>query len=49
MGQSYGGYMTLAAATFAPAEFAAHIDLFGISDLKSLVEGFPTYWESAMP
>lgn len=49
MGQSYGGYMTLAAATFAPTEFAAHIDLFGISDLKSLVEGFPTYWESAMP
>ena len=48
MGQSYGGYMTLAAATFAPTEFAAHIDLFGISDLKSLVEGFPVYWESAM-
>jgi dipeptidyl aminopeptidase/acylaminoacyl peptidase len=49
MGESYGGYMTLAAATFAPTAFAAHIDLFGIADLKSLVEGFPTYWESAMP
>jgi dipeptidyl aminopeptidase/acylaminoacyl peptidase len=47
MGQSYGGYMTLAAATFAPTEFAAHIDLFGISDLKSLVESFPTYWASS--
>jgi len=48
MGQSYGGYMTLAAAAFAPTAFAAHVDLFGISDLKSLVEGFPVYWESAM-
>jgi dipeptidyl aminopeptidase/acylaminoacyl peptidase len=47
MGQSYGGYMTLAAATFAPTEFAAHIDLFGIADLKSLVESFPTYWASS--
>jgi dipeptidyl aminopeptidase/acylaminoacyl peptidase len=47
MGQSYGGYMTLAAATFAPTEFAAHVDLFGIADLKSLVESFPVYWASA--
>jgi dipeptidyl aminopeptidase/acylaminoacyl peptidase len=47
MGGSYGGYMTLAAATFAPTEFAAHIDLFGVSDLKSLVESFPAYWASA--
>ena len=47
MGQSYGGYMTLAAATFTPKEFAAHIDLFGIVDLKSLVESFPTYWASS--
>jgi dipeptidyl aminopeptidase/acylaminoacyl peptidase len=46
MGQSYGGYMTLAAATFAPSEFAAHVDLFGIADLKSLVESFPVYWAS---
>ncbi len=44
MGASYGGYMTLAAATFAPTEFAAHVDLFGVSDLKSLVESFPPYW-----
>ncbi len=47
MGQSYGGYMTLAAATFAPTEFAAHVDLFGITDLKSLVESFPVYWASS--
>ena len=44
MGGSYGGYMALAAATFTPNEFAANIDYFGISDIKSLVEGFPAYW-----
>jgi dipeptidyl aminopeptidase/acylaminoacyl peptidase len=44
MGGSYGGYMALAAATFTPTEFAAVVDLFGVSDLKSLVEGFPAYW-----
>jgi dipeptidyl aminopeptidase/acylaminoacyl peptidase len=44
MGGSYGGYMALAAAAFAPEEFAANVDFFGISDLKSLVESFPAYW-----
>ena len=44
MGGSYGGYMALAAETFAPTEFAANVDLFGVSDLKSLVESFPAYW-----
>ncbi len=48
-GGSYGGYMTLAAAAFAPTEFAAHVDYFGVSELKSLVEQFPAYWESGMP
>ena len=46
MGGSYGGYMALAAATFTPTEFAAEVDLFGVSDLKSLVESFPPYWAS---
>ncbi len=46
MGGSYGGYMALAAATFTPTEFAALVDLFGVSDLKSLVESFPPYWAS---
>jgi dipeptidyl aminopeptidase/acylaminoacyl peptidase len=44
MGASYGGYMTLAAATFFPKEFAAHVDISGFSDLKTLVESFPAYW-----
>jgi dipeptidyl aminopeptidase/acylaminoacyl peptidase len=36
--------MALAAATFAADEFAASVDFFGVSDLKSLVESFPAYW-----
>lgn len=47
MGGSYGGYMALAAATFTPGEFAALVDYFGVSDLKSLVESFPPYWTAA--
>jgi dipeptidyl aminopeptidase/acylaminoacyl peptidase len=47
MGGSYGGYMALAAATFAPDAFAANVDFFGVSDLKSLVESFHAYWASA--
>jgi dipeptidyl aminopeptidase/acylaminoacyl peptidase len=47
MGGSYGGYMALAAATFTPDEFAAEVDYFGVSDLKTLVESFPPYWASA--
>jgi dipeptidyl aminopeptidase/acylaminoacyl peptidase len=44
LGGSYGGYMALAAAAFTPKEFAANVDYFGVSDLKSLVESFPPYW-----
>jgi dipeptidyl aminopeptidase/acylaminoacyl peptidase len=44
MGGSYGGYMALAAEAFAPDEFAANVDYFGVSDLKTLVESFPAYW-----
>jgi dipeptidyl aminopeptidase/acylaminoacyl peptidase len=47
LGGSYGGYMVLAAATFTPKEFAAHVDYFGVSELKTLVEGFPAYWASS--
>ena len=47
MGGSYGGYMALAAEAYAPEEFVANVDFFGVSDLKSLVESFPPYWASA--
>ncbi len=46
MGGSYGGYMALAAEAFLPDEFAANVDFFGVSDLKTLVESFPPYWAS---
>jgi dipeptidyl aminopeptidase/acylaminoacyl peptidase len=49
MGASYGGYMVLAAATFAPSEFVAHVDYFGPSDMKTLVESYPPYWASFSP
>jgi dipeptidyl aminopeptidase/acylaminoacyl peptidase len=45
-GGSYGGYMALAAEAFYPEEFAANVDFFGVSDLRSLVESFPPYWQS---
>ena len=31
MGGSYGGYMVLAALAFKPEEFAAGVDIFGVS------------------
>lgn len=43
-GGSYGGYMALAAEAFTPDEFAANVDFFGVSDLKTLVESFPPQW-----
>jgi len=46
MGGSYGGYMALSAATFTPTEFAANIGFFGVSDMNSLVETFPPYWQA---
>src|SRR5207244_3268375 len=40
-GESFGGYMALAAAAFTPTEFAANIDFFGLSDLQAFVERLP--------
>ena len=46
MGKSYGGYLTLAAMTFRPGEFAVGIDLFGISDWIHTLKNMPVWWES---
>ena len=46
IGGSYGGYMTLAALTFRPEEFAAGVDLFGISNWVRTLESIPPWWES---
>jgi dipeptidyl aminopeptidase/acylaminoacyl peptidase len=46
IGKSYGGYLTLAAMTFRPREFAVGVDLFGISDWIHTLENMPPWWES---
>jgi dipeptidyl aminopeptidase/acylaminoacyl peptidase len=46
IGGSYGGYMTLAALTLKPEEFAVGVDLFGISNWVRTLESIPPYWES---
>jgi dipeptidyl aminopeptidase/acylaminoacyl peptidase len=46
IGKSYGGYLTLAAMTFRPREFAVGVDLFGISDWIHTLENMPAWWES---
>lgn len=46
MGASYGGYMALAALTFAPEEFAAGVDLFGITNWLRNLQSLPAWRES---
>ena len=45
MGGSYGGYATLAGLTFTPEKFACGIDIVGPSNLETLLETIPPYWE----
>jgi dipeptidyl aminopeptidase/acylaminoacyl peptidase len=46
MGGSYGGYMTLAALTLTPDEFAVGVDLFGISNWVRTLKSIPPWWEA---
>jgi dipeptidyl aminopeptidase/acylaminoacyl peptidase len=46
IGGSYGGYMVLAALTLTPDEFAAGVDLFGISNWVRTITSIPPWWES---
>jgi len=45
LGGSYGGYMVLAALTFAPTEFAAGVDAVGPSNLITFLKSIPPYWQ----
>lgn len=45
-GGSYGGYATLAGVAFTPDVYAAAVDLFGPSNLITLLNSIPPYWES---
>src|SRR5882762_3077254 len=46
VGGSYGGYATLAGVTFTPDLYAAAVDIVGPSNLVTLLETIPPYWES---
>jgi dipeptidyl aminopeptidase/acylaminoacyl peptidase len=46
MGGSYGGYATLAGLAFTPDEFACGVDIVGPSNLATLLETIPPYWEA---
>jgi dipeptidyl aminopeptidase/acylaminoacyl peptidase len=46
MGGSYGGYATLAGVTFTPDLYAAAVSIVGPSNLITLLESIPPYWEA---
>ncbi len=46
MGGSYGGYATLAGVTFTPDLYAAAVAIVAPSNLITLLESIPPYWEA---
>ena len=47
MGGSYGGYATLAGVAFTPDLYAAAVAIVAPSNLITLLESIPPYWEAA--
>ncbi len=45
LGGSYGGYATLAGVTFTPDLYAAAVAIVAPSNLITLLNSFPPYWE----
>ncbi|HZQ17736.1 MAG TPA: alpha/beta fold hydrolase [Terriglobales bacterium] len=45
LGGSYGGYATLAGVAFTPDLYAAAVDIVGPSNLITLLDSIPPYWE----
>jgi dipeptidyl aminopeptidase/acylaminoacyl peptidase len=45
MGGSYGGYATLVGLTFTPEVFACGVDIVGPSNIITLMQSIPPYWE----
>ncbi len=45
MGGSYGGYAALAGVAFTPDEYAASVAIVPPSNLQTLLESIPPYWE----
>lgn len=46
IGGSYGGYMTMAAMTFAPDEFKVGVNIFGVTNWLRTLQSIPPYWEA---
>lgn len=45
MGGSYGGYATLVGLTFTPETFACGVDIVGPSNIVTLLNTIPPYWQ----
>ncbi len=46
IGGSYGGYMTMAALTYTPEEFAVGVNLFGVTNWIRTLRSIPSWWEA---
>ena len=46
IGGSYGGYMTMAALTYAPEQFDVGVNLFGVTNWMRTLKSIPPWWES---
>lgn len=46
IGGSYGGFMTMAALTFAPEEFDVGVNIFGVTNWMRTLQSIPPWWES---
>ena len=46
LGGSYGGYMTMAALTYAPDEFKVGVNIFGVTNWLRTLKSIPPWWES---
>jgi len=46
-GGSYGGYATLVGLTQTPEQYACGVSIVGPSNLRTLFESIPPYWESS--
>ncbi|MBD3298256.1 MAG: prolyl oligopeptidase family serine peptidase [candidate division Zixibacteria bacterium] len=47
-GGSYGGYAALAGAAFTPDLYTCAVDIVGPSNIITLIESIPPYWEPMM-
>ena len=44
MGASYGGYLVMAALTFAPDEFNVGVNIFGVTNWLRTLRTIPPFW-----